>query len=483
MPKERSPVSLLSRLAFFMLCLLMAYSASAGTGVFLHVGAVSFWRIVMLCFALFAIIPFFKNISVILRMKSLWMLLALAVIMAIEIVIGIKNGYSSSSIVQDVKSLIYFVMFPLIASVLNDKRRGRILMKVIMFASFLISIFTCVFFLLYLHLPLQFADVRDICYRAEFLNLTEISNKIVRILFVSTPFQLCACAFPFYFQLTEKKASWPYGVISGVGLFAIMISYTRALYLAAFISAITVIVVCALSAAKELRVRLFKQIAIAVLTLGIITLCSSISVKTNFFGYALERVFVGTNTVEEEMNNDVQHSTQDNVDASITEEQPTNNAVTPEVQSPAHSEIPEFNTEEEYLEATLVSDELRKNLRQRLIGLIKQSPVIGNGLGLTLEGRAGVPEYFFLDLWAKMGIFGLFFFLLPAGYAFFVVIKRIVQRKDALLQGIWFSVLVGLLVYAIFQPYMNNAPCILFYCCVLCVTELSNSSGTENMKV
>ena len=80
-----------------------------------------------------------------------------------------------------------------------------------------------------------------------------------------------------------------------------------------------------------------------------------------------------------------------------------------------------------------------------------------------------------------MGIVGLVLFLLPVYIGVCSVIKKIVKREDFILQGVWIVSILGLLVYAIFQPYMNNAPCILFYCCVLSALSLKDIPKIKQM--
>ena len=99
--------------------------------------------------------------------------------------------------------------------------------------------------------------------------------------------------------------------------------------------------------------------------------------------------------------------------------------------------------------------------------MIRTSPVIGHGLGAALEWRA-VNEYFYLDLTAKTGMIGLFLYFFPLLAAVIQVLKqRKAQAVAKFRTAAWVCVLMGFMAFSYFNPYMNAALGVLFYCCTL----------------
>ena len=62
---------------------------------------------------------------------------------------------------------------------------------------------------------------------------------------------------------------------------------------------------------------------------------------------------------------------------------------------------------------TETGDEMRAETVRDLKEIIAEYPLIGKGLGATTEARGGADEYFYLDMLARMGIVGLTLYMLP----------------------------------------------------------------------
>lgn len=452
-------------IAFLALCILMSYCVVCGTGVFLARGGLSLWRVCLAVFLLTAIPGMIRKMREIFRNPYLWVLLVFAGWMCISAVIGVRSGNDRSMIVRDIKSMIYFVFFPALLAVLQSKKRVHILMKCMMYATFALSVFNCVFIFLYLCAPGAFGVVRDIFYRAEFLNFTAISTRIPRILYVSAPFQLCGCAFACYFQMVEKKLSVRYMVITAFELFCIMMTFTRALYMATVVTAVLVIGLAIYCVEHSRRKRALWQVTAAALICSVLICGFSAVAQTNYLKYAAQRAILGISGGE--MGGPV---LEDETDMLSAEESSTDEM----------EEIPEFDDVESYRKATMVSDAIRGRIKKELLTLIHAAPILGNGLGTVLKERTSVPEYFFLDVWARMGLIGLVLYLLPTVLQAILVGRNVLWHRRMLLSCVWLAVLLGLMTYAIFQPYMNNAPCILFYCCSLCVNAMEHQTIKEN---
>ena len=115
------------------------------------------------------------------------------------------------------------------------------------------------------------------------------------------------------------------------------------------------------------------------------------------------------------------------------------------------------------------------------IGLVneKNHPVIGNSLEFTINVSETLTDLFMYDLAAKAGLVGLLLFFAPLFIAFVAVAKSLKRRKHCLELYIWTGCVLGLFAYACFQPYMNNAPCMTVYSCLMSIALLQNRELKE----
>lgn len=444
---------------FWMLCICMTYAVFFGTAVFLHIGYISLWHVVIAAMLLTAIPLVIRDYKSIFTNTHVHILVAFGVWLVISAVIGYNNAHTVAYIIRDVKCFAYLAMFPIMQCIIRNKAQLKLLLGFVMYASFALSVLTCFFMLAYILFPSIFDVMLRFFLRFDFINFTQVSDKIARILFVSTPFQLFSCAVPFYFQIKNKKFAWFYPFVTGAGLFSILITYTRALYLAAFVAAMAVVAFSLVAAGRRKRPQVWLHIGASVAVMLAITLSFSVVAKFNYMGYAVQRVAVtgqqqeyyNSHTKDEKSGDD----SKDNFDGDV-----------PEIT------IPEFDDGDSYLDATKASDAIREGLKTGLIKEIKKSPIIGNGLGLTIAGRESLPELFIYDLIAKTGVIGLLLYLSPLFIAIVVSLGSIKNHLHCLELYIWGSCVLGLFVYSCFQPYMNNAPCMMIYSCLMCISQL-----------
>ncbi len=442
------------QISFILLSVVMGYACFAGTASFLPIGPITLWQIAVIGMVLAAIPLLLAHFQKLIRNWFLWILVGFGLWLCISALIGWRSGHKTALLLRDLKSFAYFALFPFVWAVLKNKKQLRTVMRVMMYACFGLGILTIVGMALYLWAPEASNEFLRFCRRYGFLNFTPISAEIARFLFVTTPFQLFGCAIPLYFQVTDEKRSWHLPAISAVCLFAILISYTRTLYLSAGVAVLLLAVVMLLSVEKEKWGRILMHLGLALVLLALIVGGFSIAAKTNYFGYALDRVFVSSG------------------------EAPAPSAPTATEGTTAPT-IPEFETEQEYLEATKASDQIRARLEENLWRQIRSAPVFGVGLGLSIEGRETPPELFFLDLWAKTGILGLALYLLPYLLSVIYVVINLWHKQQNLSFTVWAVCLAGLMVYSLFQPYANNAPSILVYCCFLQIPSMKKAELAE----
>lgn len=461
---------ILSRTSFGILCALLAYAVFWGVGNPLSIGGLSVWTILLCLLGVFAAIPALVNIRQICKSTYFWILITFGIWVAICTVRGFLAGNDQAIIIRDLSGLLYFVFFPIIFVVLNDCKRVQTVMKVMMYAALAMAVLQFASFVEYLTKPEQFAPVKDFFVRINYLNYTRISETIPRLLFVCMPFQLCGCAFAIYFQLIEKRFRVHYACITGVCLNAMVLSFTRALYLSAGMAALSIVSIYLIFFKIEERRKLGVHVAAAVgallLSIGVLGVLG----ETNYLGYAVKRALVGVENVELQL-----QSTEPTVDTvtNSTEGEPTVDSQPSETKPVADQEA------EAYLNATTVSDQYRIAIRNELMGWIRKSPVIGNGVGLTMELKKDWPEYSYLDLMAKTGIVGLMLYFMPMLLMGISILRDYIHGKQRTLSVAWFAVMVGLMGYSIFQPYLNNVQCIFVYCCTLCAHSAECSRSTN----
>ena len=441
----RNFYGVLETVSFVFLCAVAAYCVVLGTSSILTVNGFSLWS-VLIAGLLVTALP-----AVLLRLKSIcanpfmWSLLGLAGYLAIVFVRTLQNGYTAGQILPSVTGLAYFVTFPFVAAVLTSPKRAFLLSKVVMYAGFAMSVITVLFLIIFLFAKTSFKFILNFFWQKEYLNFTYISDKLCRILFVTTPLQLFSCAASVYFQVKCQHFSWCYVAITALGLVSVFITYTRALYLAAVVTAAVVVFLLLVRSSAQQKKKLLKHVLTAVLVCVLPIALFCLVAGYNYFGFAINR-----------LTNIRQPLSPPSLSGDILQEQENN-----------------------YLDATQESDEYRQQIVKELRETIAKNPVFGVGFVYQLKIINRMPEYFFLDLWAKIGLFGLALYLLPFILSIVMAVRLTLQRKSEC-SVLWVSVLTGMMTYSIFQPYMQVAPCVFLYVCTLAV--VNSEQQTTNIE-
>lgn len=440
---SRKIYGVLDTVSFVLLCAIAAYCVVLGTSSILTVNGFSLWSVLitaLLVTALPAVLFRFKTVC---ANPFMWSLLALAGYLAVVFVRTLQNGYAVGHILPSVTGLAYFVSFPFAAAVLSTPKRTALLSKVVMYAGFAMSVITVLFLIVFLFAKTPFKFILNFFWQKEYLNFTYISDKLCRILFVTTPLQLFSCAASVYFQVKSQRISWWYVTITALGLFCMFITYTRALYLAAFVTAAAVMFFLLLRSSREQKKQLVKHVLSAVLSCALLITVFSLAAGYNYFGFAINRT------------------------ANIQ----------PPLSSPSQSGDTLQEQENNYLNATQQSDEYRQQITVELREVIAKNPIFGVGFVYQLEIINRMPEYFFLDLWAKIGLFGLALYLLPFILSMVAAVRLTLHGKSKC-SVLWVAVLAGMMTYSLFQPYMQVAPCVFLYACTLAAVN-SEQQATD----
>lgn len=465
-----------------LLCILMADCCITGAGRVLMVGPFSLRMIIFALTLILSVPIIFTSFNKLIKNPFMWAVYGFILWIAIEAVIGIVNGNSHSLIITDLKGFAYFAILPVAICVLSDKKRIHTLMKVMMYSSTALAIITILHLIIYLY----FKDTFNTLYLYELENnvsmFSAVSTQIPRLFFKSSAYLFVGITFATYFQIKEKKINLLYGAITGICLFCIVLTYTRSLFLAAALAAITLIVGVLISITKDKRALFLKHMIAAVVSLFVVLSVFAVVGKTDYLRYAITRTVITFENNEPDQQPSQPTSTSQSTSGTITTTQspsvsgssaPVTESTQPPSTTVPSTTVPSTSTQattspsDLYDQATKDSDNLRGTIIAELLKMIKRSPIIGNGLGAAIEWRES-NEYFYLDLTAKTGIIGFILYLLPAAL---ILIKTIRNRKKSLdkvlLTTVWFSPLVGFMAFSFFNPYMNASLGILYYCCVM----------------
>lgn len=466
-----------STIAFCAFCVLMANCTMFGTGNYLHALGISVLGVTVVLASVFSVPIMLRDFKKLIKNPYLWAMIAFAVWNVLGIVIGLIKGNPVGAIFTDINSVIYFVLFPVILSMLTSEKRLHILMRIMMYGSMVMGVLACALLFTYLVSYDTFAKLLAVCNYGYFLNFTHISHTIPRILFFSAPFHACGCAFAVYFAIKENRIKVSYVLAIGLSLFCMLMTYTRAMYLSALLAALTLAILFMISLPIKAWKKLWINVALGLSICFVILLGFSALGRTNYFGYALERGFAGMDipAIESLMPQATEPAEQDitePVDETLTPDEQTTNPVDPETTVPTKPEdqpgLDGYYNEDSFLNATVQSDVYRGEMRAELMEMIEAAPLAGHGFGAPLPRNRTNIEYSFLELAAKKGVMGVVLYLLPFAMMVLSIFINLWKKKPMLISCAWCAVLVGLMSYAAFHPYINNAPSTLLYCTALC---------------
>ena len=475
-----------------LLCVIMADCSIFGAGRMIMLGPISF-RMAVLAMLLILSFPLIVvQFSRLIKSPYTWFLAAFAVMLMIATALGIYNQNSKTIMMTDLKGFAYFSAFLPAICVLRDRKRIHMLMNVMLYASAMLSLISIITLCLSHFAPQLYREFYCIGLERKMSAFALLATSVPRLFFNSSMYLVCGCAFSIYFQVigSDKKIRIRYILITGIALFSLLLTYTRSIYLATFVAAGMLVVLLIFNSRRvqlwKLGVHIALSVVVLVLLLGVFRMITG----ADYFKSAVERLGVTTTTVTgEESSSTGEESSSTGEESSSTGEESSSTgaseqmAKSEEEEAEAPLEVPDTQEKrqdevlDEYLRQTEDSDALRMRTKQELLQNIYQSPIIGNGLGVALESRNFENnEYIYYDFWAKMGLVGLFLYFLPF---LFMVIQLFRKRGNMEILVPWFATLLGFIVFSYFNPYMNAALGILFYCCAMAVFQFIGESNYD----
>ena len=451
----------IEKLAFILLNILVVDLCVFGAGRLIEFGPLTFRMVLLIMLFVICIPLFLKNFKNLLKNNYIRIILAFGVLVVFSTIIGIYNNNRMNLIITDIKGFVYFAFLPCVVVLIDSHDKVVKLAKTAMYSAAIQAILHMIFVCLYIANVPWLNSFAEFSYERRFFYIAyRISSTNVRIIFLSLICLLFGMAFSIYFSIksTKKWTKIIYPMITAICGFSLLMTYTRSAYLAAAVTIIPLLIILFVYIAKREKIALLKHLATTLVIVGVITAGFNIGIGDNYLSYGLSRVFVGIDIFDDLFDKDSSGS----ADSGDNNSEDNDNEITDDTKE-----------EDSFYQNTVYSDNLRAQTVSDLMANIEKSPIIGLGLGSEIKSRPeGLNEYFFLDLFSKMGIIGLICYLLPV---ILMVVKliQLVKKKSKifLMLSIWFCVLLGFITYSYFTPCMNSSVGILPYCCVMSVFE------------
>ena len=473
------------KIAVVMFYILMADVCIFGAGKLVSVGPLTFRMILLVLTGLVALPAIFKDFPYLLKNKYTWVVGGFGIWLIFSTVLGIKNQNPTELIVTDLKGFLYIALFPIAMCLIRSKQRAERLSKIIMYSAGIMAVLHVLCIVWYLWQPDSFLNYANEAFQKHFFYVSfTISETNIRINFLSLVCLLFGCALSVYFQIKERT-TWKkyfYVLITALCLFAIWLSYTRSIYLAAGVSALGTLTVCLFYTDWEQKKKLIAHLCGSLVIFFMITGAFWIGTGTNYFQYGLNRALVGT-SLGDLLQSDTHTPKETTGPVETTEPVDTTGPV--ETTEPVDTTEPTVETQPDALiSTTILSDDLRSLTVRDLMVNIRRSPIWGLGLGATIASRpSGLNEYFFLDLWSKTGLVGLCLYLAPLMFMVWDLLKHLRVKSDTFhLVGIWVAVIMGFVTYSYFTPCMNSSVGIMCYCCAMAVFQQTTTKLSTKPK-
>lgn len=472
-------------ISFVFLFLFFIDCSFSGGGKYLEIGPISFRMFAGIASLFFALPKLIINIKSYIKKPVFYMLSAFLVYLIFSAILGIKANNNMEVLITDIKGFMWLFTVPALVITVDSKKRFDYILKAIVIgaliqaAMVLIILFGCCLIpdgIKYFYQPM---------FDLQFGTVSIISNTVFRIFTRSSPYMIVACSIVFFKQLKEDKIKAKYIFAIMLFLLCILFSFTRSLYGCA------VLVFACMVFATLTVYRNKIKLMLKTLSLTLLALLVSISVlefafDASYFNFAVSRT-LGTSvrqsiivTIKYEIKNfdfaeifSPNPSTTISNDTSSDDDTSNDDGLIKDEDKYKQEQIlNDFINQQNYIEETKESDNIRETTKQELKSLIAKNPIIGNGLGACSETRNGPDEYFYYDMLARMGIIGLLLYIAPFIYVCFYVL-----RKRALLPHNMSSVallcgMIGFWGATWFNPWMNAVLGIAVYALTCSIFEV-----------
>lgn len=473
--KQNRYIEFLDKIAFISFCVLLVDCTISGGGRWLIIGPLSMRMIAGLIAAVCALPGFLSRYKEWIKNPVIISLAVLIVYLGVCAYRGIISGNRTDVLLRDISGFAWLFLIPVAMTIATERRYDTIL-KCILWGSLLQALLVIALNIVCLIENDLNQPINALLIGNQIGNIDYIAPNLFRIFTKSSPYLIVGIIIMVYMQIRSKRFNWLYAIASGISLCALLLTYTRSIYGAAFVSipsAVILYFVCA----KNLRRKILLHIVAAVLGAFVFTMVQQAAAGENFFQFAVNRVFsqsyvhteLSDNTAGDDIESFADRPAQlavtqatysgDRQKANLAMPRFTQLSVTDAEQGPVEHDLddPKFPDKQQYIEDTKNSDDLRNITLEELRVMIGNNPVFGNGLGASISYREdGLVEYFYYDILNKTGVVGLVLYCFPFCYMVCMLFRWRKNESRVLLQAM--VPLCGLLAFfaaSYYNPYMN----------------------------
>lgn len=431
---SKNIVRIFSAISYLFFLIFMVDCAFSGAGRLIEFGPISFRMLVMLLALFFSLPAFFLKIKEYIKNPMVIGLLIFFLILAISAFRGYFAGNRMDVLLSDIKGFMYFAILPCALVVIDTKDKILFTIKCLVVSSFILAITVIALNFMVIYAENFFLTIYKPIREVMFGSIHKVSDTIFRIFPRSIPYIAVGVVFSFYLWLTQgkKKLNYLYALIISVGIWAMILSFTRSIFGAVFVSVLGFLILFLVYNRDKIKFTM-QALIISLAGFVLVAVIVCIPVGTNYIEFAVSRTVA---TLE---------------DVSDTGDMGDRKS--------------DGSSAEDYISDTITSDSYRNETTRQLIEMIKKNPIVGNGLGSAIEQRKnGLVENTYLDLINKIGVIGLLAYYLPIFWMVYKLFHSIIKKKPY--TNILIAVSAGFLVFisaTYFNPYMNASLGISYY--------------------
>lgn len=437
--------SKLNSATYIMLIILICECVVGSSGRWLEIGSLSI-RMLLFGITFFLSLPFvIRDVLRLIKNKVIISILVFGVFVCFSLIYGYLKNNNLQYLTADLTSMLFLLIVPGCIAIFNTSQRIDNLIKYASYASILLAIVTII-----LHFALLWIGDDAVNHIEHFLvskslgGFFNFGDGINRIYFRSS---ICF-VLPFFYGLyaiikqkndkVKKKQILPYFFMS-VSFIAIVLTFTRSIWFGVFIATILFFVINM----KQYKA-FFKGIVITLAGFLIFVAISWIC-----FGFegiiknSVGRVLLGYNY----------SVSLSDLDDSVNSEDENN----PEIDEAETVEEP-YTFEDRQRDIAINSEAVRNDRLNAVAEEIKENWLLGGGFGLTLnlDIYEGKVEYTYMDVFSKMGIFGLISIIVMLLMPVYQLYKKHRQGEYNGAMGILMCVMICIYTASFYNPFITS---------------------------
>ena len=371
------------KLAEILMLIFIADCCIFGGGRVVALGYLSF-RILVFALAFIFSLPFaIKDYRRITRNPWIYLTMAFGVAVVIWSIIGFYNGNLLGFIRADITRYLSFALLPGFLAVFKTREKFDMLINVVFYSSVFLAVVAMV---LHFILPLPNGATGPFAkyiLDSQLGGITKLYTGTYRVYFRSEIYTQIAILLGVWkvWHAKEFRKQLLLYIEIGILVFAWFISYTRGFWFGMAISVAFVLLWQPRIFGKCFKVAIIS-LCVAGLLVGVSTIKDG---EPRIIIEITRRVNITAMTIEDMMSTD------------------------------------------DMSEKDVEADRLRKRTKRAHIEYIKESPIIGKGLGTQLVGvrDSAITEYSYMDAYMKFGFVGMIFFVI----AYFVFVPRFLKNR------------------------------------------------------